>query len=521
MKSYINHLKTTSSFLQDINLKQKPVFRSSAIFPCICNKDLETNILFLGYWFIKKKIREVTVLITIRDKKGSIIYRKSLLVNEVKSYRICIKEILNTINFKLNFNGSIEIEVFSSKNLIFPYPAVVVNYFSKQSCSFVHSTSRTYNDVEDSVANNELIVPESGIDILPQKDFLPFISFVNGPLFESNKIIQFRIFNIEGKSFKKKIIIKNLKPFETKFLFFLKEREKFFLKGKKGKVKIYHNFKNFFPRFLSGNIKKDKKVSSLTHTYYDQSFQKKAYWKNPDVKNLYDSISTFPVFNKGLNYTELVLYPIYPKSRMKFDLEFYNVEGKCLKKINSIYLIKKKLDRPVYLNINKYLNYKEFSDEQLFAKLVIDGEGKLPTRLKFGLNLGKPKKYDIPSNICFSAAEPNNKILKKPGTFKWGLLVNKKKSSFILSNFSFSRNGFRKANVNIKFWRETDNSFISKKILINDNGSYFFYLNKNNKIKSFIGKGSSWVTFESDNPFLNGWYLEDMQNGIIGADHLF
>jgi len=101
------------------------------------------------------------------------------------------------------------------------------------------------------------------------------------------------------------------------------------------------------------------------------------------------------------------------------------------------------------------------------------------------------------------------------------LLVNKKKSSFILSNFSFSRNGFRKANVNIKFWRETDNSFISKKILINDNGSYFFYLNKNNKIKSFIGKGSSWVTFESDNPFLNGWYLEDMQNGIIGADHLF
>ena len=46
-------------------------------------------------------------------------------------------------------------------------------------------------------------------------------------------------------------------------------------------------------------------------------------------------------------------------------------------------------------------------------------------------------------------------------------------------------------------------------------------MNKNKKIISFLGKETCWATFNSNNPFLNGYYFEDMGSGIVGADHLF
>ena len=43
---------------------------------------------------------------------------------------------------------------------------------------------------------------------------------------------------------------------------------------------------------------------------------------------------------------------------------------------------------------------------------------------------------------------------------------------------------------------------------------------KNNNIKKFLRK-NCWITIQSDNPFVNGWYIERSDNGIVGADHLF
>ena len=44
MKTYKQHLITTQSFGEKLNLIKKPTFRSSAIFPIINNKFLETKI---------------------------------------------------------------------------------------------------------------------------------------------------------------------------------------------------------------------------------------------------------------------------------------------------------------------------------------------------------------------------------------------------------------------------------------------------------------------------------------------
>jgi hypothetical protein len=521
MKTYKQHLITIKSFGEKLDPIKKPTFRSSAIFPVINNKFLETNIMFLGYWLIKRKILEVTVLITLRNQKGVIIKRESMIIDKIKSYKISIRKMINSRN--TNFVGSLELEVFSTRDMVFPYPAFVINYLSKKSSTFVHTCGRVYNDFEDLKLNSDIQVPEAGFDVIPNDNFLPFFAFVNGPIPILKKIIDIEVINSKGKILKKKITIKQINALETKFIYFLTQNEKIFLEGQKGTIKIKHNLEGFFPRFLCGNIKNDKSISSLTHTYYDTSKStKNSHWLNPDKEKLYDSIITFPIFYKKKEYTELVLYPIYPESNMTFDLEIYDTEGKCLDKIYSLFNINKKLKLPTFIKIKNFLNKDILNRKQnLFAKILINGKGKLPSRIKFGLNIGKPNKFDVPSNICFNAQVPNVKIFKKPGTFKWCPILNNKNSSIILANFSYARTGFKKSIVKIKFWRERDQKFLKKTIVINDNGSYYLEINKNKKIKSFFGKETCWATFESDNPFLNGYYLEDMGSGIVGADHLF
>ena len=521
MIPYKKHLIIRKSSGEKIDITKKPIFRSSAIFPVINNKYIKSNITFLGYWLLKRKIPEVTLLTTLRDQKGKIIKRRSLLINKIKSFKIQISKMLDKQD--LQFVGSIELEIFSSRDMVFSFPAFVLNYVSINSSTFVHTCGRIYNDFEDLNLNSEIKVPESGFDIIPNKNFFPYFAFVNGPQNIKKNKIKLEIINYKGKTFKKEIYFNYISALETKFVFFLNESEKKFLNGKKGTVKIKHNLSGFFPRFICGNMKKNQSIVSLTHTYYDTSENNKnSYWINPDKKNLFDSIITFPIFYRKKEYTDLVLYPIYPKSNLKFDLEIYNNEGKCLDKVKSIFNIKNKLIFPANIEIKKFLNKDILKRNSfLFAKIIVNGDGKLPSRLKFGLNIGKPKKFDVPSNVCFNAQVPNKEIFNKTGTFKWCPILNHKSSLIVLSNFSYAKNGYKNSKVDIKIWREKDYKFLEKKIVINDNGSYTFDIKKNKDIKSFLSKDACWITFKSNNPFLNGYYIEDLGSGVIGADHLF
>ena len=83
----------------------------------------------------------------------------------------------------------------------------------------------------------------------------------------------------------------------------------------------------------------NKNNSSLTHTYYDTSNQKDkiTFWKNPNKKIFYDSTVSFPIFKNKNSYTELVVYPNFPKCNLKFNLEFYNELGKCIKILKSVW----------------------------------------------------------------------------------------------------------------------------------------------------------------------------------------
>ena len=179
MRSYQEHLKSTNHLNKNFNLLKKPILRSSAIFPFIVNKNLNTNILFLGYWLIKRSIKEIKIIISIRSEKGILLHRNSLKVDKIQAFKISLKKILKVNNLINILTGSIELEVFSLEDLVYPYPAFVVNYESNESSTVVHTCGRIYNDLEDFKTNTKIHTPESGIDILPNKNFTPFFSFVN------------------------------------------------------------------------------------------------------------------------------------------------------------------------------------------------------------------------------------------------------------------------------------------------------------------------------------------------------
>ena len=526
MKTYKAHLVTTSSHQKKIS--RKPVYRSSAIFPFILSKKLNTNIHFLSYWLIKRNIKEVEILITIRNKKGKIYKKFKKHITHVKSYTINLKREINFEQFNNLFIGSIELEVFSKYDMVYPYPAFVINFDGLNNSSTVHTCGRIYNDKDDAIANNKFIVPETGFDIIANEKFNPFFSFVNGSKELKNFKILIEFINSYGRKKNKILKFKKLAAYETCFITFLDKKDRVFFSNKKGTVKIHHKFKSFFPRFLAGSFDKKKYDSSITHTYYDLSNKKDSsqYWINPNSKKYFDSSVAVPLLIKENLKTELAIYPNFSKSKFKLNLEIFDQNGRKIGKINNFQTINESFKFIKHLNINNIINsnmIKLKKNMNYFCRIYISYENKILTRLKFGLNIGniKDDKETFDSNICFNAHVPIRSFENKKKTFKWGLLLNKNNSKVLISNLSFLKTKHKEANLNLKFWNNYNNEFINKKVIIPKNGNYFFNLNKQKKIKDFLRKRSGWVTIESDNPFINGWYMDISKNGSVGADHLF
>ncbi len=520
MKSFNEHLKSVSTN-NIFYKKRQPVLRASAIFPCLINKSLDTKILFMGYWMLKKKIKSVTLFYKLRDQNGKLLLKKKKKITQTKSYFLSIKKLIPKKKITDNFVGSIELEFLSKKDLTYPFPACVINFDYKNGSSFVHTTGRTYNNMIDLKENSKIKVPESGFDIIPNLNFYPFLSFVNGPKKLKNQFLKIKVINFKNEYFIKNINLGTLRPFETKFIKFLNKNEKYFLMNKKGTAIIEHNLSNFYPRLLVGNCKIDHSEFSITHSYYD-SKNIKEYFINKDKKEFFDSILTVPVFKD--NYTtEICFYPIYCKMNFNINLEVFDPNGNRVLKKNNIYNMKKNSLK--YININsqlKKINLNKFKKKYFIAKLSFSGEKKIPSRLKFGLNISSKKNSStLSSNVCFNAQIANKNNLFKKTRFCWTPIINKNNSKFIIYNTSFVKKGFKKACIQMNFWREKDQKSISKQLILNDNGSYLFNLNNDKIIKKFLCGSSGWVTFKSDNPFINGYYLEVSKQGNIGADHFF
>jgi hypothetical protein len=524
MKSFYKYLNSALEFGETVDINRKPVFRSSAIFPVMQNNFHSTNILFLGYWLIKRKISEVTILITLRKNNGDIIKRNSILINSTKSYSIELHSLLKNSQYQESeFLGSIELEIFSTQDMVFPYPAFVLNYYGDDFNTCVHSISRTYNDFEDLLENEVFSVPETGFDIHATDDVESFISFVNGPLSNSNPLISYVITNSESKKFSGSFNLEKINPYET---IFLKFKEKIpdlkqILKNKSGAITLKHNFEGFFPRFLVGNIQNSVPLLSFTHTYYDcsSSFEESDYWDR-STKEFYDCSVYIPIFIDNNQYTELVIYPNFSPSDFNLDIILYDSDGIEIHRFESFLIINSKDSKLVKINFNELIKNLDIDKNKVkSAHLISNFKNRIPSRLKFGLNVGLDNiKSKIPCNICFNSRVGNPLIENKPGSFHWCPLFHDN-GIISIANFSPKKNYARSANVTLQFFND-DSLVLEKKLMLSPNSEFRIDVT-NPEIKTIIQNEAIWVTIQADNPNIQGFYFNFHKSGCVAGDHFF
>src|SRR5581483_10002156 len=118
------------------------VLRSSALF-YYRNKEeaFTTTFSFMNYWKQRRDLH-VAIIASLRDMSGRLVRREELTFTdgEVLNYRACREG--------EDFEGSVEIEIFSTQNLKIPYAAIMGIYETPKGVSIVHSYGRAYSTHE-------------------------------------------------------------------------------------------------------------------------------------------------------------------------------------------------------------------------------------------------------------------------------------------------------------------------------------------------------------------------------------
>lgn len=526
MQSYYSMLSDRLNVGEIIPKTYKPTFRSSAIFNAFHNTNISTRILFMGYWLLKRNITSIGLLINLRNSKGELIFRKFMEIKSPKAFRIEVFDLLKESNIENDiFEGSIELEIFSAVDLIYPYPAFVLNYYNDEFCTSVHSMGRVYNDFEDFNRNNEYEVNESGWDIQSTPELSGFFAFVNGPKVYESGEIYYEVINSDNESIVGKFNIGTVLPFESKKINLNKSINGIggFLNGSVGTIKIGHKFDSFFPRFLVGIENVVNKELSITHSYYDSSNLKdnNAYW-NRMSSDFYDSSIAIPTYYKHGLVTKLVIYPIFSPSSFTISLRFFNMDGNEVGYLRDFLFVHENDQKFRTLDISKVINDHNLfinAPNSVHIECNWEDKQKIPTRLKFGLNVGYENA--ISCNICFAPQLGNPNILLKKGTFKWSPILNHTSSEIVITNSSSLKDYGDIASVKLMFYNELNEVPIERSYEINPFGILVINTKDDNELKRFVENQTAWLTITSSNPNIYGWYFDFSKSGIVAGDHIF
>lgn len=527
MRSYYEHLESAMG-ASKTPVPPHPTLRSSAIFPVFNLPGISTRILFMGYWILKRNIKEILAVVNLRSEKGNLLGRQTFTITEPKTFRIELgDQLLNAgLSHDISFVGSLEIEFFSTVNLVFPFPAVVVNYYGPQFSTAVHTAQRIYNDFDDLKRNSQTQVPESGFNIYADEEREPFIGLINGAESVEEGFIAMEFFNSENQSMQCELQLGKLLPYETRILYPAREFNlKEFLKGKVGAGKVRFKVNWIFPRLLVGNIQQNLPALTVTHTYYDTTHAKgdSDYWR-PTEPGWYPASLMVPAVIHDSHFTNIYLYPIYSPSSFTIDVEFYSSEGRLLGRKERVLTMQapfQELRRIELKSLAQELGIEP--SQNLAARLIAQslGESRIPARIKIGLDIGESPKH-MPCNICTNLQPFNPALEAKPRAFRWGpVLSDQSEASIWIMNSSPHLEYTRPSEVEITFHREQDNKTLLRKFTLPPHGFRTLYPNEDPELSEFFQGKIGWFTSTTTNPYTSTFYFAENSSGLVGGDHGF
>jgi hypothetical protein len=527
MRSFYEHIQMDVSGAKKKALP-RPIYRSSAIFPAINRPGISSRILFMGYWILKRHIKQIASIVTLRSETGEILVRKNIMIEEAKTYRLELNDLLKEIDYSSDssFTGTMEVEFFSTANLFFPYPAVVINYYGPNFSTVVHTAQRTYNDFEDMRNNTQSQVPESGFNIHVDDDHEPFIGLINGPEGSQDMKIQMEFFNSDDESISYDLDLGPQKPYQLQMIFPAKHFPlKEFFKRKVGAGKIRFKLHWIFPRLVVGNIQHSLNALSITHSYYDCTSAKleSDYWL-PTLPEWYPASLMLPVTVQGDDYTNVYFYPIYSPTEFMIDVEIYDAFGKCIGKKRNVLQIKSPSKDFLRIDMKSLCQELKISlTNDLSARVYarVEGENRFPARVKLAIDVGA-KANELPCNICANLQPFNPALEDKSTTFCWApILADQPNSSLWIMNSAPNVNYKKEAEIHLTFFREKDNITIMRDVKLAPHGFVVIRPTEDLELKQFFGNEIGWCTATSNNPYTTTYYFANNPSGVVGGDHGF
>jgi hypothetical protein len=244
------------------------VSRASGIFYFNQNQNFKTTISLFNYWKLKRDL-QVGILASVRFLDGRLLRRDTLNFDEgfVINYR---PEVPAT------FEGTVEIEAFSSENMVIPYAALMAVYQTPKSISMVHSYARIYSNHEIEEGRTISIGEESCWTIRDTEKIRSFCIFHNGSAEQPAQKIFLSVVNTKGEQKEAFVEIPPIAPYATVKLFpqDLITGLSVFLCGDIGNARVSFKLKNSFTRMLVGNESLSGDDFQVTHSNFNYSKHK-------------------------------------------------------------------------------------------------------------------------------------------------------------------------------------------------------------------------------------------------------
>jgi hypothetical protein len=320
-----NKNKIFFSHQSDLSNKS-PVTRSSAVFYFKSSNYFNTTIHFLNYWKVKRGIKDVIAMATVRNMGGDKFFSTEIMLPDQGAVEIEIKSLLKSNGVEFDTcEGSIELEFFSKQNLFVGYAAIVIRYSGENWHTSAHSCQRYFSfSSADKNIDKKGFAEEGNQTIQKDLNLEPFFIIHNGPNTLLDEEASLEIISYDGRKIRKNLPKISWTPNETK-IFYLKGLLDYrnFLQGQWGTYKIIYKCQGVFPRLIAGFENLSNGAWSVDHTNFAASSEdinndQFDVEKKDGFKNLVFNVPNFSTKNWNCY---LDIYPTYPEGEFAIEVK--------------------------------------------------------------------------------------------------------------------------------------------------------------------------------------------------------
>lgn len=502
-------------------LDYEPVFRGSALFYAIVSDKIDTQVTFMNYWREKNNVNNVAALVTLRDRDGHKVNRDYIKLSG-SVYAVSCRALLEDVR---EFEGSLEIEIFSDEDIKFPFSAINVFYASEEAVSFVHANQRVFNNLEDMDRNAALNPWQTGFDVFADDEFSGFVSIVNGPRRVRESEARLIIINRRGASLEHTVSLGDLPPYGARMINLAQLKGvSEHLGGESGWAKVDVDLDGVFNRFLCGNISRDGARLSATHSFYDCAPHADYIRQSQIPDGEYTVFIPFSVPER-LDL-DIVFYPICSPATLELSLELRDPDGRVEHRFDDIGTWESAGDRMMMIDVRE--EFRKRGVDDLEGKLGIlsgraaAGTDLVPMRINHGMNyrIGR-----IGCNIS-NGIQTGPSYGKGVRAYRWGPIMAKSGATTHLLVFHLDKrmNVDVEAEATLTFWG-TEGA-LARRTLNMRNGTAHNFLGE--ELLSDCGVspdqaagGYFWYTLEANSPSVLAYELHETAAGFIGGDHSF